>query len=291
MANAIRDILNAHASIGYSQIEARVRDLDAVYLAARDRLESRIFAYVKEKRASFTGPRLAMLMNELQKEYAGFEQTYSTKLKHSLNYVVNGYYRDAMLHMGLVGNDTIAGGLSKDRIKLMMDDAYAHVAGATKNMSDYSIAQLRRISAQVMREAALTGETRVEVSKRLLASNTSGGWFQFIDRSGRKWTNQAYFDMLGRTLLHNNAREAYLQACADEGSDIVMVSTSGDPCPKCAPLEGRLLSISGKTAGLMTVAEATEAGLFHPNCTHRLVAVPESIAEAEFDSRGFRKAA
>ncbi len=289
MANPLRDRLNRHASIGYREIEARVSDMNATYLAARNRLEYRIYNYVKENRASFTGPRLVMLMEELSKEYNAFEVAYTDKLKYALNYVVDGYYRDAMFALGLRGNTTIAGGLSKDRIKLMMDDAFAHVAGATRNMNDYTIYQLRRISAQVMREATLTGESRVAVSRRLLAANTSGGWFQFVDRSGRKWTNEAYFDMLGRTLLHNNAREAYLQGCADQGSDIVTVSTSGDPCKACAALEGVLLSISGKTPGLMTVAQAIESGLFHPNCTHRLIAVPEAIAEEYYAKDGREK--
>lgn len=289
MANPIRSKLHQHASIGRKQIEAQAADLNALYIAARERLESRIYNYVREKRSSFTGPKLVLLMEELRKEYADFELKYTDKLKYALNYVVDGYYRDAMLAMGLTGNKTISGGINKERIKLMMDDAFSHVAGATRNMEDYTISSLRRISAQVMREASLTGESRASVARRLLTTNNRDGLFRFIDRAGRKWDNEAYFNMLSRTLLHNNAREAYLEGCADEGNDIVTVSSSGDPCKVCARWENRLLSISGRNSKLPSLQSAIDEGLFHPNCTHRIVAVPPEIAAEYYTPDGREK--
>lgn len=289
MANPIRNKLHQHASIGRKQIEAQAADLNALYIAARERLESRIYNYVREKRSSFTGPKLVLLMEELRKEYADFELKYTDKLKYALNYVVDGYYRDAMLAMGLTGNKTISGGINKERIKLMMDDAFSHVAGATRNMEDYTISSLRRISAQVMREASLTGESRAAVARRLLTTNNRDGLFRFIDRAGRKWDNEAYFNMLSRTLLHNNAREAYLEGCADEGNDIVTVSSSGDPCKVCARWENRLLSISGRNSKLPSLQSAIDEGLFHPNCTHRIVAVPPEIAAEYYTPDGREK--
>ena len=92
--------------------------------------------------------------------------------------------------------------------------------------------------------------------------------------------------MLGRTPLHNNARESYLTGCTESGHDIVTIPPSGDPCPACAKLEGRLYSITGKTPGLMTVQEAIDAGMMHPNCTHRFVAVPPEIAGAKYEADG-----
>ena len=93
------------------------------------------------------------------------------------------------------------------------------------------------------------------------------------DSAGKQWKTDACFKMLGRTLLHNNSRECYLSARAKEGSDIGTISISGDPCDICARYENWLLSISGKTQGLVTLEQAMSEGLFHPNCTHRMIAV------------------
>lgn len=68
-----------------------------------------------------------------------------------------------------------------------------------------------------MREASLTGMTGREVSLHLASENAygmgsifqqtgkKGSDFQFIDAAGKKWKTDACFNMLGRTLLHNNA--------------------------------------------------------------------------------------
>ena len=110
------------------------------------------------------------------------------------------------------------------------------------------------------------------------------------DSAGKQWKTDACFKMLGRTLLHNNSRECYLSACAKEGSDIVTISISGDPCDICARYENRLLSISGKTKGLVTLEQAMSEGLFHPNCTHRMIAVPEVVAQEYYGKDGKEKA-
>jgi len=133
--------------------------------------------------------------------------------------------------------------------------------------------------------------SRAEVSRHLAAEllyapDAKLKDFQFIDAGGRRWKTEKYFNMLGRTLLHNNARECYLAGCAKAGSDIVTISVSGDSCDACGKYENALLSISGATPGLPTLEEAMAEGLFHPNCTHRIIAVPESIARKKYGFEG-----
>ena len=67
------------------------------------------------------------------------------------------------------------------------------------------------------------------------------------------------------------------------------ISVSGDCCDACGKYENALLSISGATPGLPTLEEAMAEGLFHPNCTHRIIAVPESIARKYYGMEGGKK--
>lgn len=103
---------------------------------------------------------------------------------------------------------------------------------------------------------------------------------------GHVWNNEAYCQMLSRTVLLNAGRQTYFDTCAENGNDVVRVTVSGNPCPACAVWENRLLSISGATEGLPTVSQATAAGLCHPNCTHSFVAVGEFTMQEDFNADG-----
>lgn len=293
--NPIRARLKQHGAGGYGQIEKYEAHLYQIYIHARMRIETQLERFMADRRSSFTGPRLVKLMEEIQEVFPEFEEQYRETYEHALSYMAKKNYQQVLYDMGL--DEPVYGKLDKSLYENMRDDAFTHIAGATRNMEKEIVSNLRKMSAQVMREAALTGETRAAVSRRLAFANQygSGSIFQrpgnkatfvFRDAANREWKTDAYFKMLGRTLLHNNSRETYIAACAKEGNDIVTVSVSGNSCDHCRQWENRLLSISGKTPGLPTLQSAMSSGLFHPNCTHRIVAVPESLAKRYYDAQG-----
>ncbi|MBR2365388.1 MAG: hypothetical protein IKA79_09305, partial [Lentisphaeria bacterium] len=300
MPNPIRKKLSSHAAKGYSRITAAEADLKEIYLRARDYVERQLATFLQQKNASFTGPRLVSLFDDISAYFSDFEQEYCERYEEALSYMAKQNYAVALHDMGLEEN--IVGSMDKALFENMKADAFTHIAGATKRMQTDVISNLRKMSAKVMREAALTGMTRSEVSRKLAFENgygtgslfqqpgKKGSDFQFIDAAGKKWKTDAYFNMLGRTLLHNNARECYLAGCAKAGSDIVTISISGDPCEVCAKYENTLLSISGRTKCLVTLEQAMAEGLFHPNCTHRMVAVPEVVAKEYYTENGEEKA-
>ena len=177
-----------------------------------------------------------------------------------------------------------------DRVKLVLEDAYTHVAGMTANMRKKDVAFLRETVASVEREAAMTGMTPRQVTAELLTrleSRPEG--FKFVDAGNRVWDSRAYSEMLARTTLLNTSRQEYFDTCAENGADVVVVTVSGHCCDKCAEWENRLLSISGATKGLPTVDEATAAGLFHPNCTHSVTEVDDYTREEEYNPDGTPK--
>ena len=293
--NPIRARLKQHGAGGYGQIEKYEAHLYQIYIHARMRIETQLERFMADRRSSFTGPRLVKLMEEIQEVFPEFEEQYRETYEHALSYMAKKNYQQVLYDMGL--DEPVYGKLDKSLYENMRDDAFTHIAGATRNMEKEIVSNLRKMSAQVMREAALTGETRAAVSRRLAFANQygSGSIFQrpgskatfvFRDAANREWKTDAYFKMLGRTLLHNNSRETYIAACAKEGNDIVTVSVSGNSCDHCRQWENHLLSISGKTPGLPTLQSAMSSGLFHPNCTHRIVAVPESVAKRYYDAQG-----
>jgi hypothetical protein len=81
--------------------------------------------------------------------------------------------------------------------------------------------------------------------------------------------------------IRTNTMRVYNDCLVDDvarttGSDLVRVSTGGDPmCRLCAPWEGVILSVSGKTKGFPTYEQARQAGCFHPNCVHTIETVDD----------------
>jgi len=115
------------------------------------------------------------------------------------------------------------------------------------------------------------------------------GLTTFTDRAGKRWALDSYVDMATRTAIVQSAVEAHNDQLGQLGIDLVIVSDSPRECPLCRPWEGKILARTGPggahdvqvqhaindgesvtvhVAG--TVADATSAGLFHPNCTHTI---------------------
>lgn len=107
-----------------------------------------------------------------------------------------------------------------------------------------------------------------EAAKRYREQLAKRGVTGFKDRSGKMWNMRTYTEMVERT----TTMEAHLQGTAnrlaEQGHDLVKVSTHLGACELCQPWQGQILSITGKTEGYPTLEEAKAAGLFHPNCRH-----------------------
>lgn len=116
----------------------------------------------------------------------------------------------------------------------------------------------------------LQGEgTRRVVAQRALNAFAARGIPSFIDAAGKEWGLATYTEMATRTAATNAARQGRLDRMRERGRDLAVISGSSAGCPDCAPWEGEVVSVDGKTPGYPTLAEAIDAGLFHPNCTHQ----------------------
>ena len=280
--NPIAKTLDQHKQANRS-IQATVGKMADIYRDARERLNAKLQKHVLSGRDPLEGKQLVKLIEDLSNAYGKLEEAFRKEFDRAIPYVAEGYYFDALKDLG----KTVLGKPDTAKIDLMKRDAFAHVAGMTQNMLKTDVAFIRQASAEVFRVASATGITREEATQALLAKilgRPEG--FKFVDAGGRTWSNQAYCEMLSRTVLLNAGRQTYFDTCAENGEDVVRVTVSGNPCPACAVWENRLLSISGATKGLPTVEQATAAGLCHPNCTHSFVAVGEFARSEDFTGDG-----
>jgi uncharacterized protein CbrC (UPF0167 family) len=137
----------------------------------------------------------------------------------------------------------------------------------------------REMALQAVRGTVAGYSTWQQAAKKFRTDLADKGITGFVDRSGREWDMRRYSEMVART----STMEAHLQGTAnrllENGRDLVKVSKHANPCKKCVPWEGKILSITGKTPGYKTLDEAKEGGLFHPQCRHAYSLYLAELAE------------
>ena len=123
-----------------------------------------------------------------------------------------------------------------------------------------------------------------KISSEIAADLQEKGITFFTDKIGRKTPIEKYVRMRVFTDSVTIQRTSYFVRAIQYGVDLVrIVHLNIHPtCELCAPFEGKILSINGDESGYMTIEEAQNYGLFHPNCDH----VPEELELAPVDKGG-----
>lgn len=156
----------------------------------------------------------------------------------------------------------------------------------------------RGVTARAAGTQLLTGMARRDASQRALDAFARRGVTGFVDSRGRAWELAAYAEMAVRSVTARAAIDGHIDAMAEVGQGLVVVSNAPLECEVCRPWEGEVLALAGPSGprtvrvelavqptglrGLLrpptTVAvhlagslpEARAKGLFHPNCRHSL---------------------
>jgi hypothetical protein len=160
----------------------------------------------------------------------------------------------------------------------------------TKSMEASVVTALRQTAMSVYTRAAASGMTMNEQARAFQAEWSlrvrDANPYRFVDKAGRKWENARYIQMLTRTTAQRVETAAFCDSMLSDGFPLARISNdSGNDCDVCAQWEGRLIDLTPGHklgSGTYTLQEAREAGLFHPNCTHRLeyvsvLEIPDAI--------------
>lgn len=138
----------------------------------------------------------------------------------------------------------------------------------------------------------ITGtESRQQALRQALSQIHKEGVTGFYDRTGRKWSPEAYVNMDIRTTVHNTAIEAVKIRQEDYGVDIFRVSRHSGARPLCYPYQGRYFSWNNKS-GTFTDGEGKRhryspisstsygkpAGLFGINCGHHPITMIPGVS-------------
>lgn len=154
-------------------------------------------------------------------------------------------------------------------------EAYSGVKRAAMRM--LNDAHRQEVQATLI-EGRITGATRKVIADSI-AGQLKEGLVTLIDKGGRKWSLEAYANMLTRTMFVKSANDGIINRLLGGGEDLVQVSYHGATCQLCSPWESKILSISGLNPVYPSRAEAENNGLMHPNCRHRYLPYRETLAQ------------
>lgn len=198
----------------------------------------------------------------------------------SIVQVLNAYEQQAMDKLNLVNTTMLESTLAQ----------YRKVIANTVNIDRQMKATQEVLNTAAGKVIAGT-ESRQQALRQALSQIHKEGVTGFYDRTGRKWSPEAYVNMDIRTTVHNTAIEAVKTRQEDYGVDIFRVSRHSGARPLCYPYQGRYFSWNNKS-GTFTDGEGKRhryspisstsygkpAGLFGINCGHHPITMIPGVS-------------
>lgn len=204
--------------------------------------------------------------------------------------------------LGAGEGDSDAGKIvTADRMAKLHESAIKAVVSNFKENIHTAHRLVGRRTGDVLREEALkatslkltTGGTLKEMCRNLLNRYAEKGILVFVNKAGYECRIEDYVKMVCRSTVAETTNTGALNQLVGMGRDLVRMTEHFGACGMCAPLQGRVYSISGKDSDYPPLSMAfNEYMTVHPNCRHRIVPYipeldPEREQTKEFSNRNF----
>ena len=203
------------------------------------------------------------------------------------------FYKAAQIGIDTADEQLKQKGITKFKNKQITKDTYIEKVDSKINSLQQDLTaiteSIKSNSEKIIKElksnpTANTLKEQKKISAQLVEELKEKGITFFTDKIGRKTPIEKYVRMRVFTDSVTIQRTSYFVRAIQYGVDLVrIVHLNIHPtCELCAPFEGKILSITGQQSGYMTIEQAQNYGLFHPNCDH----IPEELELAPVDKGG-----
>lgn len=158
-------------------------------------------------------------------------------------------------------------------------EAFAAALTTVKNDTGKMINQVIKDQISLeLAEGRITGATRAQVAKKIIAQFNASGIGALYDKRGAKWELERYASMLAKTKMMEARNTGMANKMLENGYDLVEITGGNSTHAACAKWEYKVVSLTGKTKGYKTLADAKADGIFHPNCQHHYNIVHSELA-------------
>ena len=176
------------------------------------------------------------------------------------------------------------GAIHQQAAQVLAENAFESLDNVAQAIGRRTEGIYRDLALENVRGAVTGYDTWKQAARNFREQLAERGVTGFKDRTGREWNMRSYSEMVARTTTMEAHNQGTINRLAESDFDLVIVSSHGGACKLCVPWESKVLSITGKTPGYPTLAEAKAAGLFHPNCAHAMslyIDLEEGLPEPE----------
>ncbi len=155
----------------------------------------------------------------------------------------------------------------------LRDSLHAATQTVGRRVSDI----YRQVGLEATQRRLITGEALATTTAKMKETFVQKGVTGFQDKLRREWSLDSYAEMVARTSTREATTQGTINRLMGGGYDLVQISEHEPTCELCAPLAGKVFSLTGNTRdypkydGYLPV---------HPNCLH----VPWSY-QAQLDPR------
>jgi len=123
----------------------------------------------------------------------------------------------------------------------------------------------RRVGLEETGGKLAAGATVRDMKKKVVQRLLNEGQTAFVDKLGRKWRLDTYAEMVARTTTREAASVATLNTCQEFGLDLVRITRHYPTCGRCAAVQNKVFSISGKDSRYPKLTDEYRPPL-HPHC-------------------------
>lgn len=200
----------------------------------------------------------------IRKDLLNGARTWSTQ-------AISGAYLEGIKDTGLSGS---IGAIHQQAMQVLADNTYQRLADVDQVIGRRVDDIYRNLAMENIRGTVAGVNTWKQTAQNYKNQLADQGITGFKDAAGRQWDMTTYSEMVAKTSTKEAQREGTGNRLLEHDIDLVEV-TGGESertCEACANWVGEILSLTGKTEGYTTLQEAKDDGLFHPNCTHGIVA-------------------
>jgi hypothetical protein len=167
--------------------------------------------------------------------------------------------------------------INQSSVAALVDNFYDNLTDAHRFVARRIRDSWRKAQLQQQLVKETTGQTIREAKKEFVQRVGESGLGAFTDKRGRVWRLDSYAEMAIRSVTAETQNTGLLNQIQAFGYDLVKMTEHNTLCEICAPLQGRVYSISGNHPEYPSLSNAHgHYANVHPNCRHRLIPyVPE----------------
>ncbi|MHC5253215.1 phage minor capsid protein [Listeria kieliensis] len=209
-------------------------------------------------------------INKFKRELKAYIKRFKSNSKHKIDKLVYSVYLDCIEEY----EHEMKGRYEAKEVR-QNDNDYLFESNELTSISDDIANKMQKGALSKYKETikSTDDESNNTLDYAIAASliNIAGdGIKSVIDNSGRKYRPGSYLELAGRGAFFHIGLNAMRRVLGAYDHELVQVSAHELSCPRCAPWQGEILSVNYESRNYMSLQQAEDEGLFHPNCHHFL---------------------